>query len=246
MAVNRRTAADLYHRRRAGGADGRRQARARRRRRAGRLADGDGALRRGALFDRLAERGRLDRFAVERTWPTRLPASTARPNRSPDRAVPPRWPAILDGNARASPNAIRGQARPAAWTAPAARPARRRWRRAPLLDRARPKASSATATAICTCATSCLPNGRAGAVRRDRVRPGVGRDRRALRSGLPGDGPAISRSRPRSASVLLNRYLDVTGDAGGLRRCRCSCRCGRRSAATSMPRRRPARPIPAS
>ncbi len=45
----------------------------------------------------------------------------------------------------------------------------------------------------------------------------------------------------RLASIVFNRYLDVTGDATadrGLGSWRCSCRCGRRSAPTSTRRRR--------
>ncbi len=73
----------------------------------------------------------------------------------------------------------------------------------------------------------------AGAVRRHRVQRADRVRRRALRSRLPADGPG--RARPRAggehrAQPLPRRSRGATRTSTRSRRCRSSCRCGRRSA----------------
>ena len=73
----------------------------------------------------------------------------------------------------------------------------------------------------------------AGAVRRHRVQRGDRVRRRALRPRLPADGPGRARARRRrrtSSSTATSSSRSATRTSTRSPRCRSSCRCGRRSA----------------
>ena len=232
LAINRRTAPDIY-----------RRVVAITREADGRLAlDGRGEpvewaveMRRfdeNLTLDHLAAAGKIDAAladALGRTVAASHADAAARRRRALDRGAR-KLHRRACRSLRPAARLVSGRSEPKRSRRPAALPSRAS---APLLARARADGIHPPHPRRPASRQYRAARRPAGAVRRHRVQRGHRVRRRALRSRLPADGPGRARSRAggeRRRSTAISSNPSATRTSTRSRRCRSSCRCAPRSA----------------